>query len=496
MEIKIFPAKKSDLLTATCDNKQLHSLYSPEKEAMNFVENINCSFNPSLILITEPCLSYCVTFLRKKFYGIPLCAIRYTNEFFQKDYLFDFVFDAKNFKSEFQKKFDDSAIVSALFLQWKPSSLCFAKIDFEVWNEIKDIVEKSRTLLITRSYFEKKWLINSAVFIKYARHFEYLNSKLKTSDSNVLIAASGPSLKISVSCIKKYREKLIVLAVSSAILPLIKNGIFPDLCISTDGGFWAEKHLDILQKYKIPLALPPESFCKKSLLLKIPVIPLDYEDSLLKITKMNFIKTYPSIRCGTVSGTALDFALKNFGGKIFFSGLDLCKTKGFSHFLPNALENDFKSSRINSKEKRISKGSFSSLSLKMYEEYFSSLKINENRQVFRITNSQYKKNELGKIKDIEPKSFEKILKDSKKILNPLFEKKIELSDKEIQENSKNYFYNIKSISQDKKFNERFFVLESLLLKKSKNDDEKKAMNEKILSESKRLFFKLSKILLD
>ena len=69
--------------------------------------------------------------------------------------------------------------------------------------------------------------------------------------------------------------------------------------MSTDGGYWASEHLKTLYKHNIPLALPAEGYCKKNLLSKITILPLDYGDgfshALLNTANINTIKVQSNL---------------------------------------------------------------------------------------------------------------------------------------------------------------------------------------------------------
>ena len=70
MNITIQKAKNGED-TAIIDGHFLHSNYAPLKEAERFAENLSLPYTPSSIIITEPGLSYCADFIRKKIPDIP-----------------------------------------------------------------------------------------------------------------------------------------------------------------------------------------------------------------------------------------------------------------------------------------------------------------------------------------------------------------------------------------------------------------------------------------
>ena len=224
-----------------------------------------------------------------------------------------------------------------------------------------------------------------------------------------MIIASGPSLQAALSSIKKNQASYFLIVLSSAIKCCFENNIIPDLCISTDGGYWAKEHLKILETYpSVVLALSCESCCQKNILKKSLILPLLYEDGISNdLSQVSEIEFCNAKRNGTVSGTALQFAMNNSTGNIYLFGLDLHSKKGFQHTNPNELQinsqmHDFK---LNSTEKKQVSAMLNSESLKVYENWFSNFDIN-NRKIFRVIEKKDKNNSLGKIKDISIKEFE------------------------------------------------------------------------------------------
>lgn len=389
---------------ATCKYKELflHSSYNPDAEAEKFVLAQEISFTPSYIIIVEPCLSYCIPFLKKRFPSSKLCAIRLCSDFssFDKDWdkVFYFTLSKTNeFEEEVFSFLGEENLLQTAFLSWNSSAKAFENLSLAVWKSIKNLLEKSKTVLATREYFSKRWIKNSIIF------FSSLNKTLSVTKgtSPIVITASGPSLITTLPLLKECRKSFFLIAVSSSLITLLKNEIIPDLCISTDGGYWAKKHLE--QCKNIPLALTPEAACPKNIFTENAIIPLNYCDSENDFFSELGIKYLHASRNGTVSGTALELALQLTTGKIFISGLDLHATKGFQHANPNALEiiNSKNDSFIKNQMTRLTKAEFSSGSLKYYEDWFKSLKKEKVSRVFRLSSNYLYANTLGNIRDVK-----------------------------------------------------------------------------------------------
>ena len=421
--------------TALLENIFIHSNYNPSKEAERFVANLKIPYIPQNIVISEPGLSYIIPFFRNLYPMAKIGAIRYIPDFSNYNENFDFIINFYEFNSssEFENYlfnfFGEEKLLLTYFCKWDATSKQLQSIDFSVWSCIKNSMEKAKTLLITRQYFEKKWLLNSVNFISNIEQTALPEKKIETP---VIIISSGPSLIPFIEIIKQNQTKFFIICLSSAISVCIKNNIHPDLCLSTDGGYWAGQHLKKIDKTDTILALSSESYCPKKILNQSIVLPLDYEDGIsTKLLKDSGLKCFSAKRNGTVSGTALELALSLSSSDIFFFGLDLANQKGFQHTQPNELDINscISFNKINNSEKRYVVSEYSKSSLEIYLKWFQDFQPKE-RKIYRVINQNNKKNTLGKIKDIEIdflKNYISKIKDSKE--NNYF--KVETTQKKI-----------------------------------------------------------------
>ncbi len=418
-----FNAKNGDL-SCKLNEYFLHSNYNPQKEAERFISTIESDFEPKYIFLTGACLDYTVKYFHQKFPNSQICSIQYSRTFekyssnWAKCFYIDF---SKSLKDELFNFIDEEDLNLCMFLSWKPSENAYAKEYEYTWNEIKDFVKMSRDVLGTRIYFNKRWVKNSLHFCLK------LKNPLKISENAnkfpVVLAASGPRLKYFYSVLKENRQNFFLLAVSSAALPLISNGIFPDAVISTDGGFWAKEHLQIIQKISkqknIPVFATSEGAFYSQVLENVSILPLCYGDApekmLYDICK---IQSVPSLRNGTVSGTAATLALNLTNSKVFCVGLDLSNSNGFQHSQPNQQEirNNASDCRLSPQESRIAPSTFYSGSLELYKNWFVNQSEKLKSRVFRVfpTEMPYNFN-LGEICNLNEKDF-------KCALNPNSEK--------------------------------------------------------------------------
>lgn len=476
----------------------MHSAYSPEKEAERFVQNIKVSFNPDIIFVVEPGISYCIPFLKKTFPKTKFACIRLVSCFEKWDHLFDYQLYKNNFSSyddmcnHLYNTFGENILAFSTVTIWEPAARIFQEDFISFFSSYKTLIEKCHSVLRTRSFFEKRWLTNTVNIIRNTTNYISLSEK---GNKPVLICASGPSLKCILPFLKTNSRFFYIIAVSSAALPLISRGIIPDLVISTDGGYWAKKHLDILRKHKeIKLALAVEGNCPSSVLQQSDILPLIYSDGLeTKLFKETGIKGLEVNRCGTVSGTALDLAEKLSSGDIYFSGLDLHAQKGFQHTQKNSLEtgNSLKDFRLISSEKRTCTQGFSNqaVSLKMYEDWFSSLPALADRKVYRIIDESY--NKLGNISDISSKDF--IIKNENISYGenePVFEKLFSGSGKDHFNRISSY---ISHNSESEEWKKELFVSDYLNYMHTTDENLKRSFQEKIFDENRKLLDKLCRL---
>ena len=495
----VFENAKNGSLTCSFEGKFLHSKYNPVKEAEIFAENIEFPKNPSFILITEPCISYIVQKIKKKFPEAKLAAIRYSHNFDSFNSGFDCVIYATNenqaknlsekISSELIAKIGEKNLLCSAFLQWLPAANAFPEINGKVWNGIKSAVEYSRASLFTNSYFSKRWFLNSIKNLVFTENFYKLNK----TNLPVVVAASGRSLENCLPFLKDERSNFFLICVSSATAVLLENKIIPDFVISTDGGFWAKKHLEALKNFpEIPIALAIEAACPAFLLKKNPIIILEYCDGFSKklLDNMN-LQFAPAERNGTVSGTAVSLALKLTEKNIYVCGLDLHSAKGFQHTMPNALEifNAKNDNKISGSELRAVKSEFNSGSLKIYENWFSDGNRNFFGRVFRLSKNFPFRNNLNTIKDVNLDFFRKTETKTEKKAEKI--KKINIEKKYFLEKIRNF---IEEKSKSEEWTEEFFSAETFALKNKNSDNDREQIREEICIKNKKFIKKIENLI--
>ena len=493
-----FETSRTGQKTCSVQGKYLHSKYNPQNEGERFAESLQADFSPLCVFILEPALSYCAKAIKKRFPEATVCAIRFTTDFSEQDKLWDRVFYASPssqipLSEHLFNTLGEEKLISSLSFDWNPTKAVFQSESTNAWNEIKKAILKARDVIATRAYFSKRWLKNSVIFASKIRK----TFLLEKGSSPVIIAASGPSLTTSLPFLREKRDAFFLIALSSAFMPLLKNSIVPDLVISTDGGFWAKKHLDFYRNKSCAIAIEAEGAAPKKLLENENIVPLCYEDGLEKEFLDSISCPYMlSERNGTVAGTALCFANTLTSGNIYLCGLDQAPSTAFQHVQPNALEsgNEKYDFRLKNKETRITASRFNSAaSLEIYRNWFISNSEFFAKKVYRLSDNYKYDFSLGQIREINWEDF-KIIEGqkssgAKKIV--FTEDKIKLNQ---DERNGKILEVLKNISKTQKFAEEVFPMDSILIKRELSEEKIQQLKSNINQKIEKLLKECEKLL--
>ena len=391
---------------------KLHSSYNPQKEAERFSDTI--IGNPKIIVVTEPGESYLASALRKKFPKAKLMAMRYTDNYFlESDKFWDRVWRPASGNPSFflVNNIPDEFLSSTLFLPWKPAEKVWPDSASWVWKEISEAVKIIQSLIATRSFFGKRWLKNMSdnfIFTEKPVNLDFFGENNIENKKPSFFAGAGPGLNEVLDNYSNNINGIFNMAAASALPAVLSRNIKLDLCISTDGGFWAANHLKYLKDERFKetsLAFPLEAKIPYQILKNNNCLFLSYGSSLetLFFTSLG-ITPIPAKRNGTVSGTAIELLLDKTGGKIFIAGLDLKESKGFSHCSPHEsqIQKEIKANRLDTLSNFAAISNFDLRSLKTYEKWFCQIPVPRAERLFRIGKDLPP---LGNIKSIAGEDF-------------------------------------------------------------------------------------------
>jgi len=350
---------------------RIHSAYNPVREASRFADSLNPAFHPFCIVVSEPGESFLAPVLRERFPGSILVALRYTrDQFAGSDHLWDAVWrpvSCGTVSAFLFNRIPDEYLAVTVFVAWKPSDRIWPEAAAQVWEGIAAVIRLQQSIMHTRSSFGRRWLTNMVRNISGARS---VVSGVRTVRP-VFLAAAGPSLERQFPI---PRNTFYVVALSSSLSCLAAHGCIPDLCISTDGGYWA-KMLFRDGIPSLPVAFPLEAAIPASVLERNPVVFLDY-GSLLEREFFSRCGIRPerAFRNGTVTGTAAFYALEHTSGKVYVSGLDLAPTLSFSHARPHPSDGvtENGTDRLHTLQERIYIRNVDTSSLEIYAGWFAS----------------------------------------------------------------------------------------------------------------------------
>lgn len=310
----------------------LHSARNPAREAERFADAQRFPQAPLYIVVTEPGESYLAAAFRSRYPDACLVALRYTaSDFLDSDGLWDRVWRPGDAKSCFSFLFGligDEYLPLSAFVGWKPSDARWPDSARSVWEGIHRLFDVQMAIMHTRSHFGRRWLGN---MLRNAACAERVID-LTLPDKPVFLALAGPSLERQFPF---DRSGFFVCSASSALSCLLARGVEPDMCLSTDGGYWALPLFAGIPA-RVPVAFPLEAAIPRRVLESNECVVLDYgsalESDILSITG---IRAPRAERNGSVAGTAASFFVDHSKSGVYAAGLDLVAASPFSHARPH-----------------------------------------------------------------------------------------------------------------------------------------------------------------
>jgi len=349
----------------------LHSSYNPLKEAERYLDAFNFAYAPLFIVLTEPGESYLAHVIRTKFPDTVIIAIRYTSHLFcDSDALWDFVWrpdtgiDLEKFLFNV---ISDEELPLTVFLPWKPADNAWPVQAEFCWKSIASLIRLQQNVMYTRSHFGKQWLRNMVLNI-IRLHNVIQPERIQKP---IILGAAGPSLE------KQFpldHERFYICSVSSALASFQFHQCLPDLCIATDGGFWAGNLFRNIPE-PIPVAFPLEACIPSFVLEKNPSVILDYGSSFEKrIFDIANIHGEHAQRNGTVTGTAAQYLLEHSDMNVYVAGLDLEASRSFSHARPHISDDEGinTSHRLQTLASSLFSANRNTASLEVYASWFAS----------------------------------------------------------------------------------------------------------------------------
>ena len=325
----------------TINGKAVHSRFAPEREANGIkypaksviaVFGLGAGYHIQNLLSVNPDC-YCIILE-------PLLPIFNRRKDFLGDLLDSRAFVVNNIQDERIFKLLQKLMQNEFLRLETYSNLCYKNLFPQTEIDFYKIIQQHLAIvmqnILTESNFLPLWNKNILRNIIKTSHIPFLqHSQQKISKENIaVICAAGPTLDSQLSHIKNNREKLTIFAADTALIPLTKAEIIPDVIVSLDGQYFT------MGDFICPL--PKESLCVVDALgyydvanrfLNAAFSLSSFEDGTLVnyILKRLNIKPLIAETGGTVTDYTLDLA-RQFGfSRFFFAGYDLSYPQLVTH---------------------------------------------------------------------------------------------------------------------------------------------------------------------
>lgn len=325
----------------TINGKAVHSRFAPEREANGIkypaksviaVFGLGAGYHIQNLLSVNPDC-YCIILE-------PLLPIFNRRKDFLGDLLDSRAFVVNNIQDERIFKLLQKLMQNEFLRLETYSNLCYKNLFPQTEIDFYKIIQQHLAIvmqnILTESNFLPLWNKNILRNIIKTSHIPFLqHSQQKISKENIaVICAAGPTLDSQLSHIKNNREKLTIFAADTALIPLTKAEIIPDVIVSLDGQYFT------MGDFICPL--PKESLCVVDALgyydvanrfLNAAFSLSSFEDGTLVnyILKRLNIKPLIAETGGTVTDYTLDLA-RQFGfSTFFFAGYDLSYPQLVTH---------------------------------------------------------------------------------------------------------------------------------------------------------------------
>ncbi|MCK5152741.1 MAG: motility associated factor glycosyltransferase family protein [Spirochaetales bacterium] len=324
---------RSGELTFFINGKAVHSLYNPTAEADTFLKRQIFTNIPQIFILIGPGLGYLKKSVKSFYPDAHLLSIHLDKWIFERSDKTGDYWIYKNeldLASKLSRTIPDFLLSETAVIEWHPCSKHFPDRTKYVKKLIKQFFQERKGTIVTTGHFGRKWIRNAYYNFLKQNNFVKFNS----INLPILIAASGPSLKESISMLRNKRNKFILAALPSSLSALNTANLRPDFIFHTDPGYWANEHLKYIQDTNIPVIMPLTSSFNSN--IKNPVVYINQGSFIENLILGNFFPHVPSH--GTVAGTAYLFLRKITDNPIIFLGLDFRFTDIMEHVSPHSFD--------------------------------------------------------------------------------------------------------------------------------------------------------------
>lgn len=327
---------------------RLHSNYDPSGEARKFLDLMVGSRHPSCILILGGAEDWLSEAAKIRFPSSLVVSVQYDPRFRGSERQGAdarwYPDDSISLRSFLLRGLAGRTDGGVSVVSWKPSESAFPEAAEQAWRCVREVLEEISADGATLRYWSFLWARNALKTFSRAERFL---APPRLADP-IVVAAAGPTLEASLQALLPYRGRVRLWSLSSAYAACVFAHWQPDLVVSTDAGFWCDRHFDALCRYgspRTPVAslltarIPREVLSSRPILLLSQGHPL--ETDLASAGGLPFHPTRPR---GTASADAISLALGSTSGPVLVAGLDMASLDLRSHCRPHGFDADIRRS--------------------------------------------------------------------------------------------------------------------------------------------------------
>jgi hypothetical protein len=326
-------------------------VYNPEKEALKYLDSLNISPHTRFFILLECGFGYLIPPLRLRYPAAQIISVHIRSE-----YTAAHLPDAPTPDAEWspastetcttflERVIGDSESVHIKLIEWRPAIALDALLYRQLVGELTRFIRRSDANARTTRHFTERWrrntLRNSRFFADAARKTFPELAAYQSDD--LVICAAGPTLEASFPAITAQlnRGNTKLAAAASAVAALRARSFEPDIIFTSDGGSWARLHFfEAVRCLRRSLIVAALHAALPSCLLGFPI--LFFGDGSAEQRAVLDEYGLPRVELpqrGTVTASALDFALRWTTGQIFLAGASLSSHDLHSHARPYAFD--------------------------------------------------------------------------------------------------------------------------------------------------------------
>ncbi|MGM0607121.1 MAG: motility associated factor glycosyltransferase family protein [Candidatus Muiribacteriota bacterium] len=352
ISVEIIHTKKDELsLKAAVQNSEvlIHSKRAPLDEAARFVDKVLNSPG-NFFIINGMGLGYHIKMLFEKFVlkdtNNKLIVVEPSYSILKKAFeTFDFSDLINHPNVEFAAGLDTDVLrnkLSKLFKMYERERVkvfdfnsyrrlfpeFLAKADSDIKNTISVGISNYTTVKKYVDLWNENILKNLKNIIKTPGVLDYQG---KFKNKPAIVVSAGPSLDKNGIYLKQAKNKSLIIAVDTAVKPLLSMGVIPDVVISVDSQYVNFLHLEGVKLPGVYCVCSPIVYPDVAKIFDNNLIFFNFYFQLSMWIEKQLKENGVLFTGGSVATVAFDFARKIGADPIVFAGQDLAFTSNYFH---------------------------------------------------------------------------------------------------------------------------------------------------------------------